>query len=67
MILTIDQAFSDANFAQLEQALFDLNKVGVLDPNFLPSIEQHIQSQDSRINFEEVSRTDRSFQFHFEQ
>lgn len=67
MILTIDQALNDQNIAAVESALFDLNKVGVRDENFLPSLEQFVTSKDSKINFEELSLVQNPTKFWFEQ
>lgn len=53
-ILTVDQAFNDSNFEQLEDALFELNKAGVYDSNFLPLVQNYIDSRDSSANFNEL-------------
>lgn len=67
MILTIDQALNDQNISAVESALFDLNKAGVRDTNFLPSLEQFVTSKDSKINFEELSTIPTSTKFWYEQ
>lgn len=46
-LLTLDEAFSPVEFEQTEAALFDMNKVGVYDPNFIPTVRQNLSSLDA--------------------
>lgn len=54
-ILTINDAFLDDNFLLVEDALFELNKRGVYDPNFLPEVVKHLTSRQAQFNFTELN------------
>lgn len=47
-LLTLDEAFSSENIIATEHALFNMCKVGIYDPNFLPTALLHIRSQESK-------------------
>ena len=53
-ILTLDEAFSPEEFEETESALFDMNKEGVYDPDFLPLAKNHMYSIEALEMMEEV-------------
>jgi len=54
-ILTVDQAFNDSNFEIIEKAIFELNKNGIYDPNFLTLTQSLIDSRDAAANWNELN------------
>lgn len=54
-ILTVDQAFNDSNFEIIEKAIFEFNKNGIYDPNFLPLTQSLIDSRDAAANWNELN------------
>lgn len=63
-IMTIDEAFNQENYQVVENALFDLNKAGIFDPNFLPLARQfatNIESESIILELTPKFKTTRVF------